>query len=139
MGNTKSQPEPVVAVAMAPPLPPLPPIESNDFVILIQDNLEDKLINNNKFNESRLLVKVCYGLKEGKKISKDIETKQVYLFGNDRLKSDFFGKELRTFGDKDNFLNEYFKCSLEMTLIVENPISNPSSKKTATPLICMAT
>lgn len=131
MGNTKSQPESTVAVAMAPPLPPLPPspIESNDFVILIQDNLEDKLINNNKFNESRLLVKVCYGLKEGKKISKDIETKQVYLFGNERLKSDFFGKELIRFEQKDNFLNEYFKCSLEMTLIVENPISNPSSKK----------
>ena len=115
MGNTKSQHS--VAVAVEPPLPPLPPppVESNDFVILIQDNLEDKLINNNKIKESRLLVKVCYGLKEGKKISKDIETKQVYLFGNERLKSDFFEKELKTFEQKDKFLNEYFKCNLEMT------------------------
>jgi hypothetical protein len=129
MGNTKSQPP--VAVAVEPPLPPLPPpvVESNDFVILIQDNLEDRLVDNNKFRESRLLVKVCYGLKEGKKISKDIETKQVYLFGNESLKSDFFPKELRTFGDKDRFLNEYFKCNLEMTLVVVNPISNPGNKE----------
>lgn len=126
MGNAKSQPS--VAVAMAPSLP-LPPVESNDFVILIQANLEDKLVDNNKIKESRLLVKVCYGLKEGKKISKDIETKQVYLFGDNDLKSDFFAKELRTFDDKDNFLNEHFKCSLEMTLVVENPISKPSDKK----------
>jgi hypothetical protein len=118
-------------VAVEPPLPPLPPpvVESNDFVILIQDNLEDTLVDNNKSRESRLLVKVCYGLKEGKKITKDIETKQVYLFGNESLKSDFFAKELRTFDDKDKFLNEYFKCNLEMTLVVVSPISKPSDKE----------
>jgi hypothetical protein len=129
MGNTKSQPP--VAVAVEPPLPPLPPpvVESNDFVILIQNNLEDKLVDNNKSRETGLLLKVCYGLKEGKILTKDLETKQVYLFGNKRLTSDFFPKELRTFDDKDEFLNEHFKCILEMTLVVVSPISKPSDKE----------
>ena len=131
MGNTKSQPEPSVAVEMAPSLPPLPPppVESNDFVILIQDTLDDRLVDNNKFKEARLLVKVCYGLKEGKKISKDIKRKQVYLFGDDSLKSDFFEKQQITFEQKDDFLKEHFKCSLELTLFLVNAVSHPSIKE----------
>lgn len=128
MGNT--QPKSSVAVAMEPPLPPLPPpplVESNDFVILIRDNLEDQIVDNEK--ESGLSVEVCYGLKKGKVLTKDVTTKQVYLFGNKSLKSDFFAEELIEDYQKNNFLSEHFECNLKIILVLKNPISNPEKKE----------
>lgn len=128
MGNTQTKSS--VAVAMEPPLPLLPPpplVKSNDFVILIRDNLEDQIVDNEK--ESGLSVEVCYGLKKGKVLTKDVTTKQVYLFGNKSLKSDFFAEELIEDYQKNNFLSEHFECNLKIILVLKNPISNPEKKE----------